>query len=114
MPTSLVKESDVDVLVIGAGPAGLMCANGLAKAGIKVRIVDQRYVLFACVTDPGGFHPTIDACRPGDLLAGRADGLQPRTLGMSPAHSWLMNPADHLMVRHRGIAGERVFARIIR
>lgn len=59
MPTSLVKESDVDVLVIGAGPAGLMCANGLAKAGIKVRIVDQR---------------------PGDLLAGRADGLQPRTL----------------------------------
>ncbi|KAF4569561.1 hypothetical protein EYR40_008541 [Pleurotus pulmonarius] len=61
MPTSLVKESDVDVLVVGAGPAGLMCANGLAKAGINVRIVDQR---------------------PGDLLAGRADGLQPRTLGI--------------------------------
>jgi phenol 2-monooxygenase len=35
-------ESNVDVLIIGAGPAGLMCANGLAKAGINVRIIDQR------------------------------------------------------------------------
>ena len=44
MPVSLVKESDVDVLIIGAGPAGLMCANGLARAGVKARIIDQRYV----------------------------------------------------------------------
>ncbi|KAJ8473160.1 hypothetical protein ONZ45_g16403 [Pleurotus djamor] len=59
MPTSLVKETEVDVLVIGAGPAGLMCANGLARAGVNVRIIDER---------------------PSNLLAGRADGLQPRTL----------------------------------
>nr|VWO96611.1 FAD-dependent monooxygenase DEP2 (EC (Depudecin biosynthesis cluster protein 2) [Ganoderma boninense] len=32
----------VDVLIIGAGPAGLMCANALAHAGVKVRIVDQK------------------------------------------------------------------------
>jgi phenol 2-monooxygenase len=37
-----VLESNVDVLIIGAGPAGLMCANGLAKAGINVRVIDQR------------------------------------------------------------------------
>ena len=43
MPVSLTKESEVDVLVIGAGPAGLMCANGLAKAGVKVRIIDKKY-----------------------------------------------------------------------
>lgn len=36
------KESEVDVLIIGAGPAGLMCANALATAGVNVRIVDQR------------------------------------------------------------------------
>ena len=35
-------ESYVDVLIIGAGPAGLMCANGLAQAGVNVRVVDQR------------------------------------------------------------------------
>lgn len=38
-------ETYVDVLIIGAGPAGIMCANGLAKAGVNVRIVDKRCVL---------------------------------------------------------------------
>jgi hypothetical protein len=37
-------ESCVDVLIIGAGPAGLMCANALAMAGVDVRIIEQRYV----------------------------------------------------------------------
>ena len=40
--TTISKESDVDVLIIGAGPAGLMCANALAMAGVNVRIIDQR------------------------------------------------------------------------
>lgn len=44
MPTSILKESDVDVLIIGAGPAGLMACNALAKNGHRVRIVDQRYI----------------------------------------------------------------------
>ncbi|KAF8972769.1 FAD binding domain-containing protein [Flammula alnicola] len=42
MLTSTVKESKVDVLIIGAGPAGLMACNALSKNGVKVRIVDQR------------------------------------------------------------------------
>ena len=36
------KESYVDVLVIGAGPAGVMCANALVQAGVNVRIIDKR------------------------------------------------------------------------
>ena len=39
----MVLESRVDVLIIGAGPAGVMCANALAMAGIDVRIIDKRY-----------------------------------------------------------------------
>ena len=39
------QESTVDVLIIGAGPAGVMCANALARAGVHVRIVDKRYVV---------------------------------------------------------------------
>lgn len=35
-------ESRVDVLIIGAGPAGVMCANALAIAGVNVRIIDKR------------------------------------------------------------------------
>lgn len=42
-------ESKVDVLIIGAGPAGVMAANGLARAGVDVRIVDKRWVLFLLV-----------------------------------------------------------------
>ncbi|KAF7377670.1 hypothetical protein MSAN_00189900 [Mycena sanguinolenta] len=59
MPTSLVRETEVDVLVVGAGPAGIMCANALAKAGVNVRIIDQR---------------------PSKVAAGQADGIQPRTI----------------------------------
>ncbi|PIL24556.1 hypothetical protein GSI_12440 [Ganoderma sinense ZZ0214-1] len=53
------KESYVDVLIIGAGPAGVMCANALVQAGVNVRIIDKR---------------------PEGLMAGQADGCQPRTL----------------------------------
>ncbi|KAI0675874.1 FAD binding domain-containing protein [Trametes maxima] len=56
MPDS---ESYVDVLVIGAGPAGLMCANALAQAGIHVRIIDKRA---------------------GRVQVGHADGIHARTL----------------------------------
>lgn len=35
-------SSNVDVLIVGAGPAGLMLANWLSRCGIKTRIVDKR------------------------------------------------------------------------
>ena len=38
-------QSEVDVLIIGAGPAGLMCANALVHAGVNIKIVDKRYAL---------------------------------------------------------------------
>ncbi|KAF5373285.1 hypothetical protein D9615_007378 [Tricholomella constricta] len=59
MPASTIKTSEVDVLIIGAGPAGLMACNALVKAGVDVRIVDKR---------------------PNKIIAGQADGIQPRTL----------------------------------
>ncbi|KAI0701479.1 FAD binding domain-containing protein [Cytidiella melzeri] len=59
MSASPTTESNVDVLVIGAGPAGLMCAHSLAKSGVNVRIIDQR---------------------PVKVAAGQADGIQPRTI----------------------------------
>ncbi|KAI0738678.1 FAD binding domain-containing protein [Daedaleopsis nitida] len=52
-------ESTVDVLIIGAGPAGLMCANALHRAGVNVRIIDKRAV---------------------GVAAGQADGIQARTI----------------------------------
>ncbi|KAK3620712.1 hypothetical protein LTR56_023229 [Elasticomyces elasticus] len=52
-------ESCVDVLIVGAGPAGLMMATCLAKYGIEARIIDKRGT---------------------KIFNGQADGLQCRTL----------------------------------
>lgn len=65
----------VDVLIIGAGPAGLMCANALAHAGIDVRIVDKRFV-FTLISSLRRFSSTNRAV---GVSAGQADGIQPRT-----------------------------------
>ncbi|TDZ34927.1 Phenol hydroxylase [Colletotrichum spinosum] len=54
-----LPESEVDVLIIGAGPAGLMLALWLARLGVKTRIVDKR-------TDK--------------VYSGQADGFQVRSL----------------------------------
>ncbi|KAI1080402.1 FAD binding domain-containing protein [Whalleya microplaca] len=53
------NPSEVDVLIIGAGPAGLMLALWLSRLGVKTRIVDKR-------TDK--------------VFSGQADGFQARTL----------------------------------
>ena len=42
LSTVTAKESFVDVLIVGAGPAGVMCANALAHAGVHVRIIDMK------------------------------------------------------------------------
>ncbi|KAF1830631.1 FAD monooxygenase-like protein [Decorospora gaudefroyi] len=61
---SQMREDDYasfmsDVMVVGAGPAGLMLADNLIRYGIKTRIVDDR---------------------PDRTETGRADGIQPKTL----------------------------------
>jgi predicted NAD/FAD-dependent oxidoreductase len=43
MPGTLPQTEDhVDVLIVGAGPAGLMLANWLSRCDVKTRIVDKR------------------------------------------------------------------------
>lgn len=48
-------ESNCDVLIVGAGPAGYMAATWFARTGIKCRIIDKRS---------------------NKIFAGQADGLQ--------------------------------------
>lgn len=59
MAISQDNSSHVDVLIVGAGPAGLMMANWMSRCGIKTRIVDKRGT---------------------KIFNGQADGLQCRTL----------------------------------
>ncbi|KIX92648.1 uncharacterized protein Z520_11677 [Fonsecaea multimorphosa CBS 102226] len=52
------KVSKIDVLIVGAGPAGHMLCTWMARMGIKTRIVDKRF---------------------DRVNSGQADGLQSRT-----------------------------------
>ncbi|GKT55658.1 FAD binding domain protein [Colletotrichum tofieldiae] len=56
---TVLPESEVDVLIIGAGPAGLMLALWLSRLGVKTRIVDKRTA---------------------KVYSGQADGFQIRSL----------------------------------
>ncbi|TFL06962.1 FAD binding domain-containing protein [Pterulicium gracile] len=51
------NATQVDVLIVGAGPAGLVCANALATSGIRVKIIDHK----------------------PERVSGHADGVMPRT-----------------------------------
>lgn len=53
------RDFDTDVLIVGAGPAGLVLACDLARRGVAFRLIDQRA---------------------GPMIASRGKGLQPRTL----------------------------------
>ena len=52
-------KSEVDVLIVGAGPAGLMLALWMSRLGVTTRIVDKRTA---------------------KIFSGQADGFQVRTL----------------------------------
>ncbi|KAI0517065.1 FAD binding domain-containing protein [Xylaria bambusicola] len=54
-----VPQSEVDVLIVGAGPAGLMLALWLSRLGVVARIIDKRTA---------------------KVFSGQADGFQARTL----------------------------------
>ncbi|KAJ7932748.1 FAD binding domain-containing protein [Mycena leptocephala] len=70
-------DSYTDVLVIGAGPGGLMTAQALARLGVKVKVVERR--------------------APGEAY-GYADGLMPRN-GMHVMVGYEQNPNGEGLVR---------------
>jgi dihydrolipoamide dehydrogenase len=62
-----MSATEFDVIVVGAGPAGEVCAGRLAGAGLDVAIVEQELIggecsYYACM-------PSKALLRPGELLA---------------------------------------------
>ena len=87
------RDEDTEVLVVGAGPTGLMLANQLGRRGVRVMIVDRH---------------------PGPSLQTRALGVQARTLEIY-SHLGIVGQALELGKRATGAnmwAGGRRTARV--
>ena len=62
-----MSEHEFDAVILGAGPAGEVCAGRLGESGLEVAVVEQHLVggecsYYACM-------PSKALLRPGELLA---------------------------------------------
>lgn len=103
MDLPLIRES-IDVLVVGAGPVGLFCANELARHGLSCRIIDKKDALNEHSRALGIHIRTLDVLQDtGFIDAFLAQGLAVPTVQLKSGGSRLAS------IDFKGIGASRDF-----
>jgi sarcosine oxidase subunit alpha len=89
-----IKEYDVDLLVIGAGPAGMSAALELANAGIEIIIVDDKQALGGKLgLQTHNFFGSMKDCYAGMRGMDIGELLGTEIKGLDKVKLWLDSPA---------------------
>lgn len=85
-----IDTPEVECLIIGGGPAGLTAAVELAKAGVRVLIVDDKHRLGGkLVLQTHKFFGSIEACHAGTRGIDIATRLETQVRGFENVTIWL-------------------------
>lgn len=85
-----IDTLDVECLIVGGGPAGLSAAIELARAGVRVLIVDDKHRLGGkLVLQTHKFFGSIDACHAGTRGVDIATRLEAEVRGFENVSVWL-------------------------
>ncbi|HEX6976409.1 MAG TPA: 2Fe-2S iron-sulfur cluster-binding protein, partial [Vicinamibacterales bacterium] len=85
-----IDTLDVECLIVGGGPAGLSAAIELARAGVRVLIVDDKHRLGGkLVLQTHKFFGSIDACHAGTRGIDIATRLEAEVRGFENVSVWL-------------------------
>ena len=109
------RYAHCDVLVVGAGPAGLMAALAAGRSGARVIVADQRPELGGCLLDEAHDHPLSEWRSEvlSDLSAAADVTLLPRTSAFAYYdHNYLAlleRVSDHVNAHTRSHVRQRVW-----
>ena len=109
------RYAHCDVLVVGAGPAGLMAALAAGRSGARVILADQRPELGGCLLDEAAGHPLSDwrSSVLSELSAAADVILLPRTTAFAYYdHNYLAlleRVSDHVNAHARSHVRQRVW-----
>ena len=79
-----MSQNNIDVLIVGAGPVGLFCANELLRHGLSCRIIDKKSTTSDKSKALGIHIRTLDVLDDGGLIDEFIMYTNGRILGCDP------------------------------